>query len=243
MKRSRTWLIIALVGGIITFASVNGLAQFETPPFKPPITDIRTVINTQYDSLRSKFTTNKVIPSKYEKQIVFALSYFPELINSNIEFRVIESTGGIIETRPTVWSVFRHASKRTYLVLIYDSIAGRQLPSFSNADVNGQVGIVAHELSHIVYFNNSTGMGLIGLGVAHISRRYMDRFEYSTDSITIERGLGHQLLSWKQFIDAGFRSMRGGDVPETDKEPDGNNRYMTVEQIRGVMKKSNVYPK
>ena len=117
------------------------------------------------------------------------------------------------------------------------------MPSFVNAPVNGQVGILGHELCHIVYFSNRNSFGLIGLGVAHISTPFMDRFENKTDSMDIERGLGHQLISWVEYLHKGFRAMAGADASLPFEENTKRERYMSVGSIRRVMKGSLVYGK
>ena len=171
---------------------------------------------------------------------MYALSYFPELAAIKINFRIKKSNGGIISTRPTLGGLLRSSSKRRYLVTIYDSAAGRVFPSFANGPFNGQVGILGHELCHILYFNNRSGAGLLGLGIAHISTGFMDRFENKTDSLDIERGLGYQLIAWKTYLDKYFRTAGWDAIPAFEKSPT-RERYMSVEHIREVMAKSKVY--
>jgi len=239
-KKSKFGLLMLLLLAIITLASITGLAQFEPSPGKKPVADITDSIAGKYAMLSKEFGENKEIPAAYEKQILYALSYFPELVHTKIKFEIKKSSGGIISTRPTIGSLLRKSSKRTYIVLIYDSTEGRKLPVFGNADVNGQVGILGHELCHIIYFNNSTGFGLLGLGVAHISSGFMDRFEYKTDSMDIERGLGYQLIAWNEYLHKGFKAMRVNEPPSPEKSG-SHKRYMSIEQIREVMAKSKLY--
>lgn len=208
---------------------------------KKPVPDVTDSVNAEYAVLKEQFGKNKIIPAKYEKQIIYALSWFPELVDATIEFRVTNSTGGIISTRPTNTSVLRRSGKRRYIVMIYDSTDGRSLPPFSGAGINGQVGILGHELCHIVYFNSKTGLGLIGLGIGHISQKYMDRFEHKTDSMDIERGLGYQLLAWKSYLDHRFHAMRPDNLPPPENQPIIHRRYMSVAEIRYLMSKSKVY--
>ena len=130
-------------------------------------------------------------------------------------------------------SLLRRSRHRRYIVIINDSTAGRTLPTFKSSNVNGQVGILGHELCHITNFNKMTGLGLANLGVSHVSTRYIDRFEYKTDSMTIERGLGYQLLDWKQYMDRAFTRMRGSDTVSVEN-PKMRHRYMSVVAIRRV---------
>jgi hypothetical protein len=225
---------------MLIFVSIIGMAQFEPSSFRKPVKDITDSVIVNYERLKMEFGENKEMPPGYEKQILFALSYFPELSNAKIEFQITKSKSGIIDTRPTIGGLLRNGSNRKYLVTIYDSISGRTLPTFSNADVNAQVGILGHELSHIIYFKNSTGFGLLGLGIAHISTSFMDRFENKTDSMDIERGLGYQLIAWKKYLDIGFKAMHFNEAQPLQKSP-ARERYMSVEHILQVMAKSKLY--
>ena len=174
----------------------------------PVITD--SMLNASYSALFKQFGENKDMPAGYERQILFALSYFPELAHTSITFKIEKSTSGIISTRPFIGSLFRSSGKRSYLVVINDSIEGRAMPTWLNCEINGQIGILGHELSHIIYFSKQTGLGLLGLGVAHISSNYMDRFENKTDSVDIERGLGYQLIAWNQYLQKTLQAHESG---------------------------------
>ncbi len=236
-KKARPGLQLLLLGTLLLVPTM-GMAQLGVP-FKKPVPDVTDSVMLNFEKLKMEFGENKEMPPQYEKQILYALSYFPELVDTKIKFRIMKSKKGIIDTRPTMGGLLRKGSKRKYLVTMYDSIDGRTLPQFSNAGVNGQVGIVGHELSHIISFKNSTGPGLAGLAIAHISARFMDRYENNTDRVNVERGLGYQLIAWKQYLDKGFKAMRLNDSPQV-KKPE-RERYMSVEQIQQVMAKSKGY--
>lgn len=198
-------------------------------------------MNSDFDSLSKIYGHNKIIPNRLEKQIIFALSYFPELINSKIEFRIIKSNKGIISSRPEFSSVLKSNKNRRYFVFINDTSADRLLPSFLNGPVNGQVGILGHELCHVVYYSHRSGIGLLGLGAAYLSRNFVDGFENKTDSMDIERGLGNQLISWVNYLHSAFQSINGlKGIPRFEKQP-GKERYMSIAHIRRVMAKSKVY--
>ncbi len=219
--------------------STLSMAQSGHVPVKKPMPDVTDSMVVHYESLKNKYGKNKNVPPRYEKQIFYALSYFPELVNTKITFQIKKSKTGIIDTRPTIGGLFRNGNKRKYLVSIYESAKGRTRPQFAKADVNGQVGILGHEFCHILSFKNSTGLGLAGLGIAHVSTRFMDRYENKTDSLNIERGLGYQLVAWKQHLDEGFKAMARNHAPPSAKPT--HERYMSVDRIRSVMTKSKAY--
>lgn len=205
-----------------------------------PARDIADSAAIHFEHLKKLYGNNKEIAAQYEKQIIYALSYFPELANAKIKFKIKNSTKGIISTRPTIGGIFRRSSKRKYLVLIFQPSAPNTIPLFSNAGINGQVGILGHELCHILYFNNKTGLGLIGLGINHVSTKYMDGFERRTDSVDISRGLGYQLMAWKSYLDKAFGAMRGNDEPIREEFP-GGKRYMSVAAIEEQIQNTAIY--
>ncbi|MHA4844936.1 hypothetical protein ACX0G7_12265 [Flavitalea antarctica] len=227
-------ICVSLFVTLLMLHATTVIGQSATIPVKGPVPDVSDSVNLEYERLVKKFGENKIMPAGLEKQIIYALSFFPELAGTKIKFRLKKSKGGIIATQPTIGSLFRKSSKRTYLVIINDSIAGRRLPLFGRGDVNGQVGILGHELCHIVYFNNRTGSQLLGLGIAHVSKDYMDRFEHNTDSMTIERGLGYQLIAWNYYLHTSFRAMRETS-PASDMKFVPGKRYMSIEEIERQM--------
>lgn len=208
---------------------------------KKPLQDITEELNGRYLLLKDSFGTNKHMDERLQKQAIYALSYFPELKQTKINFKFKKNKSGIISTRPTIGSIFRRSSKRRYLVVVNDSVSGRTLPLFENGGVNGQVGILGHELCHILYFQRKTGFGLLVLGVKHISTRFMDQFENKTDSVNIVRGFGYQLMDWKTYLDHAFKKLLPSNHKWNDTESVKRERYMSVESIRRVMAKSVVY--
>ncbi len=240
LKKVAFFLLALLLIAGISFAALNDSVIYDTIPSRKPIADITDSVNASYSTLAKLYGENKEIPAGYEKQILYALSYFPELIHTKIVFKIEKSTDGIISTRPFTGSLLRRSSKRSYLVVINDSTAGRRMPTWLRSDVNGQVGIVGHELCHIIYFSKQTGLGLLGLGAAHISAGFMDHFENKTDSMDIERGLGYQLIAWNQYLHKNFKQMRQADFPSSVRSAT-RERYMSIEHIQRVMANSKVY--
>lgn len=207
-----------------------------------PVIDITNRMNNDFHANKLNFGTNKIMPAEFEKQILAALSYFPELKNTKITFVLQKGNSGVIETRPEWVSVFKNSRRRAYLVFIGDS-SSKYTPQFMfrNSPVNGQVGIIGHELAHILYFYKRNTFGLLSTGISHVSTKYMDNFENKTDSITIERGLGYQLIDWNIYLRKAF------GMPDPENGPDPffpdttRERYMSPARIKQVMSRSKIY--
>jgi len=153
-----------------------------------------------FTGLRKEYGKNKEYPQQFEKQILIALSYYPELKNTPILFR-IKKKHSILATR-TAWSgFFASPQKRSYVITISESTEGALMPIlFKNLSFNAQVGVIGHELGHVIQFSVMTGLQIVRHGIRSISAKYIDHFEYETDGICIAHGLGYQLLEWSSFV-------------------------------------------
>ena len=136
----------------------------------------------------------------YEKQVLIALSYFPELKDIYIEFR-IQPAFTPLETS-FYWTGILHSGRqRHYIITISDSTIKELSPIlFRNLDFNSQVGVLGHELSHVADFSSAGFWDLLEIGFNNLSSDKLDHFEFSTDSICIAHGLGYQLFSWSCFV-------------------------------------------
>lgn len=73
-----------------------------------------------------------------------------------------------------------------------------------NLNYNAQIGVLAHELSHVADYHTMSFWKFLRLAFGLLSTSYMNKFEYNTDQICIDHGAGYQLLAWSkntnQFI-------------------------------------------
>jgi hypothetical protein len=109
-------------------------------------------------------------------------------------------------------------------------------------DFNAQVGIIGHELAHVADFKQRSLLSLIGSGIGHIfSARYIDRFEFRTDSICIAHGLGYQLFSWSNFIRNTMHTKNWQGADNINKMPMMRERYMNPSTIEKYIREMPVY--
>ncbi|HSF46442.1 MAG TPA: hypothetical protein VLA58_10550 [Chitinophagaceae bacterium] len=223
-----------LVGAVLMVCMFYGdqaYAQWK----REMLRDTAEIADAQFRSLTEEYGKNKKLPPGYEKIALFALSFFPELKNNKIQF-ILRSTGAPLSTRPRWGGVFRSAGKRTYLVFINSGGDDRFGSVFRNASIPAQIGIIGHELSHIVNFARKSGFGLMGMGVSHISKSYMDRFEFYTDSLAIAHGLGSYQKEWAAIFDQMF-AKTGMENPFKSSSTPTGERYMSAATIELYMKK------
>jgi hypothetical protein len=182
-------------------------------------------------ALLSTFGKNKQLLPGYELQTLIALSFFPELEKIRVKF-VQKHTRSPLNTRPVFPQLLKKGSGRSFLVTVSDSSITQLEPILlEKMDFNAQIGVLGHELSHVADFISRSLGSLIGSGINHISSRYIDRFEYRTDSICIAHGLGFQLLAWSRFVRTSLHSNNYEGSDNIDLPFMDHERYMNPSTI------------
>lgn len=177
----------------------------------------------------------------YENQILIALSYFPELKDTKIKFR-LKNRETPLATRPALFSMFRSAKKRTYIITIsrkstnyLDAIV------FRNLNYNAQIGVLGHELCHVSdYLNKGFGKMCNVAAIEIFSKKAVDKFEFDTDLNSINHGLGYQLLDWSINVRENLKRVNWlGAVNLTADEK--SERYMNPSTITAILSKHPLY--
>lgn len=199
-----------------------------------------SIPESTYAYLRNEFARNKQIPRSVEKPVLIALSYFPELKDTRIKFR-IKKRHTPLQTRATWAGLFKVQSIREYVITISDNTEPLLVPLLlKNVPFNAQIGAAGHELSHVADFSRYSFLRLLWHGIKNISPGYLDKFEFRTDSVCIAHGLGYQLLAWSENVrkKMNTKNWRG---PDYSHKPQNTERYMNPETIRKKMKENPLY--
>jgi hypothetical protein len=193
-----------------------------------------------FDRLRKEYSGKKKYPRQFEKQILIALSYYPELKNAPIIFRTKpHHSPGF--TRVTWVGLFEAPEQRHFLIVISDSTEEMLQPLlFKNLPFNAQIGAIGHELAHVTDFLTKTTFGIIKHAVCNISAEYSDRFEYNTDAICIKHGLGYQLLEWSSYVRNKMYTVNW-DGPDYVHKPKKRERYMNPGTIEKKISENAIY--
>ena len=158
----------------------------------------------QPGSTLDRFGTNKVIPDLLREEILLALSYYPELLPTHIEFLILSPSikKSIMQAQPLVLTLFRPKYRRGYVIKISRCFKGDVQPlPIETIPQNILIGWVGHELGHIMdYLDRSVwSMARYGLGYL-FSRRYFMQAERTADLHAISHGLGQKIIATKNFI-------------------------------------------
>lgn len=154
-----------------------------------------------FDSLAQAFGQHKSLPKGFELSALRALSHYPELRNTPINF-VFTTSHLEFQSRPEPLSVLFPWKPRVYQVLISTEVpknleAGR----VDHLPYNALVGVFGHELAHTVSYLDKNSLQLSWIGLQYsFSAKYRQQFEQATDRRTIHHHLGYQLLHWSKLI-------------------------------------------
>lgn len=148
------------------------------------------------ETLEEEFGLNKSIPQKHERAILTALAQYPELRPVPIVFKEAPSLLPL-SCKPTIPSLLMSQQRRTYKI----TISTRSLPGlapilFKNYSFNARVGIIGHELAHVVDYENTSSLDILKMGAKYPFSTFRKRLERSTDLRTIQHGLGWELYAW-----------------------------------------------
>ena len=149
------------------------------------------------DSLKNIYGNNKEFIPGYELQSLIALSFYPELINTKITFRLADKES-IAKTTITFFSVFNSADK--HFIIYINNNKNRTGLLLQETSFNAQVGAIGHELSHVADFNKRSFLGMVWWGIKYVSKKSRVKIERRTDISTIQHGLGMELYYFVDFV-------------------------------------------
>ena len=185
------WTRTYLLTGLLLFAG-NNFSQQKAPRLFSEI-----IMSQQIDTLRSQLSNNKFLYEKYELQTLIALSFYPELKNTKISFRRRELKTTMV-ARPKGIEVFRGKGKRHYIIYINDFPSAKVSPD--SVSFNAQVGIIGHELAHIVNYEQISSLKMLHVGLSYFNKKFKAKFERAADQRTIEHGLLWQCYDFALYV-------------------------------------------
>lgn len=146
---------------------------------------------------------NKTIPDSILKEAIEALSFYPELNETEIVFKFKDDIKkSTMQAQPTFLSFFKGKKKRGYHILISRNI---QIDgeSFTIADIPKDVlvGWIGHELGHVIDYSHRSTVGMMIFGIKYLfSETHLKEVERAADVFAISHGMGDYILKTKNFI-------------------------------------------
>jgi len=147
--------------------------------------------------------TNKIIPEAILAETMTALSYYPELKDTPIEFRFKKKIKkSFMQAQPKFSGIFKNKKNRSYFIMISEKF-NIEDEEFSIAEVPSEVliGWIGHELGHIMDYQERSGFNLIQFGIGYLtSKNFIKEAERAADTFAVSHGMGDYILATKDFI-------------------------------------------
>lgn len=152
------------------------------------------------DSLQLNLEQSKKLKSDFAAQLKIVRSYYPELDNTYIEC-VRKNISTTMAARPNIAKLLTNPTNRKYIIYIDNKVNGANGLLYDSLSFDAQIGIIGHELAHILDYINKNSFGLLLKGFKYsFSKAYKKHMERSTDLVTIQHGLGLPLYKFAAFV-------------------------------------------
>jgi len=151
----------------------------------------------------STFKTNKKIPAVIEQNVLKALSFYPELKETAINFVFKKNIKkSVMQAQPVFTTLIKGREDRVYQInisslfkLTHAAIPIHQIPD------SIMIGWIGHELGHIMDFENRSNIGIVTFGFRYVfSEEYVRKAERVADTYAVNHGLGKYIVETKRFI-------------------------------------------
>lgn len=177
----RGWILTGFIAFTFTFSHAQKFECFLTESTYQHGLDLQFTSKTQHFAL----------PMEY------ASAHFPELEGVHIEVRR-KRIGTLMAARPKIDFLFRKKEERRYVVFITDDPDMNAGLIFDGMSECAQAGVLGHELSHILTYNEKNNWQMLLFGIKYIFKK--KEIEAETDIIAMQHGFGDQLIEYTHYI-------------------------------------------
>lgn len=171
--------------------------------------------NSQIPAFLSSFRAHKQIPVVIEKNVLTALSFFPELINTPIRFHLKKSIrNSVMQAQPVPTTLLRKRQKRQYRINISEQfkLLHTRMPITDIPDTV-MIGWIGHELGHILDYESKSNYGMMAFGYRYYFHpSFVKEAERAADTLAVTRGMGRYIIATKRFI------LDHAELPQTYKD-------------------------
>jgi hypothetical protein len=156
--------------------------------------------NTDIQSLEGKFSHKKSIPEMHYDIIILALSHYPELLETHIEFANSRGDSHFVKTELTSFNIYASRYKRKYTIKLYNSEKNEY--GFQSLSTEARIGAVARELALIDICNSIALRTFIKRILFYLHQYKNSSIESEIDHSLVKHGLATQLLAYSKHIEA-----------------------------------------
>jgi hypothetical protein len=183
----------------VLFQQVDPVQKKSVAPYTFPDTLATMVFNL--DSLKQLIGTNKGLPEGFEEAACIAYSAYPELKDAGIDM-ILTQDGAPMESTFDLSTLLIPWKQRRYRITLNDSPESYFDPILLRAlPFDAQVGILAHELGHVAYYDKLNVLQIAKWGIMYLwDDAFRATHERTTDLMPVYHGLGSQIYQYAYYV-------------------------------------------
>jgi hypothetical protein len=186
MKKIVYTSLVALLASFVITTYIDAQTRYTRFYLK------RADFEASLPTLRSEFGNKKIIPAQIELECLTALSFYPELKNTDIEFRFGNLNFTMI-SKPRFRSILKDRTQRQYVIIIQRPGLSKNNIEWDVLSFNAMVGWIGHELGHVLHYSHKSSTGILFIGMKYAVPGYRRKMERFTDQLAIQHNLGYAL--------------------------------------------------
>jgi hypothetical protein len=142
-------------------------------------------------------------PASIREEAELALSFYPELYETEIEFKFNDMVRkNFMQAQPKWKSLFTSRKKRAYIILISKKFKVEDnyftIDEIPNDVLTGWLG---HELGHVMDYRSRSTIDMIIFGIKYLySKAHIKEVERAADDYAVQHDMGDYILKTKNFI-------------------------------------------
>ena len=140
---------------------------------------------------------NKIIPTEIIEVVNQAFLFYPELANCHIEFKFKRIKTSMAARPNIIELIFR---RRRYTIYINKKKDNKFGVMFNDIPEKAKIGLIAHELAHIVDYQNKSIFEIAKTGFLYLIKKQRQKYEKEIDIRTIHHGAGWHLYEYTKYI-------------------------------------------
>ncbi|WP_042277598.1 hypothetical protein [Nonlabens tegetincola] len=132
-----------------------------------------------------------------------AVSYFPELYHTPIEFKFNNMVRkNFMQAQPKWISFLKRRKHRSYIILISKEFrVENEIFTVNEIPYDVLVGWLGHELGHVMDYRKRSSLGMLIFGIKYLySSAHIQEVERTADEYAVRHGMGEHIIKTKNFI-------------------------------------------
>ena len=174
-----------------------------------------------------RYAVNKEIPDQLQDVVLTALSFYPALIDTPIEFVLKDNIKkSVMQARPKIKSIFKKKSSRKYVVKVSRYLKlNHEKIDISTLPFEVLVGWIGHELGHVMDYKDRSSLSMIQFGLRYVLfKNFIIEAEKAADLYALKHGLGYHIVETKNFV------LSHDDIP-VEYKARNKRLYMSPEEF------------